>query len=111
MSCIPEIIIEGNYFNIARCSHCKRIGLYYKNLLVGFSPKAFEKFSDAFVKINFDKQALRFPDGDKHIIINTCHNDIQLNFKEKEFDEMKEMLEQASVLLEAKNVLDDYKKE
>ncbi|UZR99456.1 DUF6686 family protein [Chondrinema litorale] len=110
MSCIPEILLEGNYFNIARCRHCKRIGLYYKNLLVGFTPEAFEKFSDAFVKLNFQKMALKFPDGHKHIIINTCHHDIQLNFIEKEFDEMKEMLEQASVLLEAKDVLDNYRK-
>lgn len=105
MHCTPEVIIEGNYFNISRCPHCKRIGLYYKNLLVGFNPDTFKDFSKSFTEIHFDSMAVRFPDGFKHLIVNSCHQDIQLTFKKTEFEEMKDILSQANILLDAKDIL------
>ena len=105
MPCKPIIILEGKYFNIAQCMGCKRIGLYYKNLLVSFDPQDFRAFSRSFSKINFKTSAVVFPDGFKHIVMDTCHQDIQINFIEEEFEEFKDILQQAMIILEAHRIV------
>jgi len=103
--CQPEVLVEGTYFNIAQCSCCKRIGLYYKNLLVGFNLWDFKAFTTSFCAIDFDKTATLFPDGEPHIVIDTCHLDIQFTFTKNEFYELKNMFREASILLEARNII------
>ncbi|MEM1136403.1 MAG: DUF6686 family protein [Bacteroidota bacterium] len=110
MNCRPEVIIEGKYFNISQCPDCKRLGIYYKNLLIGFSPDTFKTFSQSFTNIDFHTMAVSFPDGFKHIIVNSCHYDIQFNFNKTEFEELKKLILQANILLEAKDILDKNNK-
>ena len=105
MTCSPEIILNGEHFNVSQCSCCQRIGLYYKNLLVGFNPEEFMLFAKLFSAVDFSTSALRFPDGVDHIVINTCHQDIQFNFTEVEFEEFRDMLQKALLILRANHVL------
>ena len=105
MTCKPEIILNGTYFNVSQCSCCKRIGLYYKNLLVGFNPDEFTRFARLFSEIDFKLSACRFPDGLDHIVVNTCHNDIQFNFTEAEFDEFRDILQKALIILKANEII------
>lgn len=105
MTCNPEIIINGKYFNVSQCTGCKRIGLYYKNLLVGFNPKEFTRFCRLFSSIDFSASAIRFPDGEDHIMVNTCHKDIQFNFTRAEFEEFREILQKALIILRANHVM------
>ena len=105
MNCKPRIILEGETFNISECTCCQRIGLYYNNLLVGFNPQDFLAFTRSFCRIDFAASSVRFPSGKEHIVVNTCHRDIQFNFTREEFEELKDILQQAMVLLEARQVL------
>lgn len=105
MTCKPIVILEGEHFNVAQCAGCKRIGLYYKNLLIGFEPKDFKAFGRSYSKINFNASAVMFPDGFKRIVIDTCHHDIQFNFTGEEFEEFKDMLQQAIIMVEAHQII------
>lgn len=105
MTCSPEIILNGEHFNVSQCTCCQRIGLYYKNLLVGFNPEEFMLFGRLFSAVDFSVSALRFPDGVDHIVINTCHQDIQFNFTEVEFEEFREILQKALIILRANDIV------
>ena len=105
MNCKPSIILEGEHFNISQCTCCQRIGLYYNNLLVGFNPQDFLAFTESFCKIDFTSSSVKFPNGQEHIVISTCHRDIQFNFTREEFEELKDILQQAAVILEAHRIL------
>lgn len=103
--CQPEILVAGDHFNIAQCTRCKRIGLYYNNLLVAFNHEEFEGFSQIFEYMNFDKRCVQFPGDRKHIIVDTCHPDIQFTFKRHEFEELKIALQQSLVIIQAQQIL------
>lgn len=107
--CKPNILVEDKHFNIAQCSCCQRIGLYYHNLLVGFNFKDFITWADSVLKVDFTKNAYLFPDGEMQLIINTCHQDIQFAFTKKEFLKLKEGLSQALLILEAQNLVNQKK--
>lgn len=99
--CHPKILVEGAEYNIAQCPHCNRVGLYYHNFLIGFEFDEFRSFSRAVLKVNFDEVCVEFPNGLDHVVLNTCHKDIQLSFSRAEFDEFTCMLNQALLLLAA----------
>ena len=105
MTCKPEIILNGPNFNVSQCAGCKRIGLYYKNLLVGFNPDEFTRFGQLFSEIDFKLSACPFPDGLDHVVVKTCHNDIQFSFTEKEFDEFRDILQKALIILKANEII------
>ncbi len=105
MNCKPEIILEGEDFNISRCAGCHRIGLYYKNLLVGFDQQEFWAFCRSFLAIDFDASSIIFPDDQRHILTNTCHPDIQFTFNLAGFKEFSSMLQQSMIMLEARSIL------
>lgn len=104
--CIPKILVEGAYFNIASCTSCKRIGMSYKNILSGFEPDDFACFSKNIIETTFEKYAVPFPpEGDLRIVIKTCHNDIQFSFDGPEFTELQHLLQQSRLLLEVERML------
>ena len=104
--CIPKVLIEGEHFNISICSSCRRIGLCYKNVLSGFDSEHFIGFAQSIILTSFEKFALPFPPhGEDRIVIKTCHEDIQFSFDHLEYEELKNALQQALLLLEAERVL------
>lgn len=105
MGCKPEAIVEGKHFCISQCDGCKRFGLCYNNLMMGYNKTQFEGFASDFSKINFNKYAIIFPDQQERIIINTAHKDIQINLKRDEFIELQEVLQQARLILQARALL------
>ena len=106
MHCRPVIVLDGEHFNVSRCAGCGRIGLHYRNLLVGFDPEQFGAFSDSFAKIDFKSSAVKFPNGLAHIIVNTCHQDIQFCFTKEEFEEFRNLLQQALIILDARQIVE-----
>ena len=106
MHCRPVIILDGEHFNVSQCAGCQRVGLHYHNLLVGFDPEQFEVFSDSFAKIDFKASAVKFPNGLERIIVNTCHQDIQFCFSETEFEEFRDLLQQALIILDARQIVE-----
>lgn len=107
--CNPKVIVEGGYYNIAQCHCCKRLGLYYKNLLVSFEFDDFIAFIDSFCAVNFDKKSVLFPGKKKLLVINTCHKDIQFAFSKTEFEELRTSLQQAKLVLEANSLVSQQK--
>ncbi|MEM9328580.1 MAG: DUF6686 family protein [Bacteroidota bacterium] len=82
------------------CRHCSRVGLYYKNLLVGFEHRDFQAFSRSLLHLDFDRASILFPNGSKHLVVDTCHEDIQFTFLKEEYEELKDLLNQALLMLE-----------
>lgn len=105
MACKPEIIAEGRDAYIIRCTNCQQISLCYKNLIAGFNPENFSVFSHAFSQINFEESAIDFPDGKSYIMVNTCHQDIQMRFNKEEFEEVKGLVQQAIIMLDTLSIL------
>lgn len=105
MTCKPELIVNGKFFNVTQCTDCRRIGLYYKNLLVGFKHEEFLRFGRLFGEIDFKASALRFPDGVDHVVVNTCHEDIQFNFTATEFVEFQDIIQKALIILKANDII------
>ncbi|GAB5523776.1 MAG: hypothetical protein Roseis2KO_16480 [Roseivirga sp.] len=104
--CIPKILVQGEYFNISTCSSCKRIGICYKNLISGFNRLDFVGFAQGIIQTPFEKFAVPFPPhGEERIVIKTCHKDIQFCFCPTEFSELKDLLQEALLLIEIESVL------
>ena len=52
--CKPKVLIEGEYFSISNCGCCKRVGMYYKNILLGFTDEHFHLFCKSINRIDFE---------------------------------------------------------
>lgn len=100
-NCQPHILSQGPHFSITHCKRCERIGLCYKNLLIGYGHEEFSKFVENYSKIHFDDHAVYFPDESARIIIKTPHKDIQINLDFQEFMELKNALQESTLLLKA----------
>ena len=105
MSCKPKVLIEGPHFNVVQCANCFRIGFYYKNILIGFDEQDFIAFAEEYASINFKECCVKFSGSREHIILNTCHQDIQLTFNYQEFEGLQELLQQARMIIEANRIL------
>ncbi|MDN5217301.1 hypothetical protein QQ020_34830 [Fulvivirgaceae bacterium BMA12] len=62
-------------------------------------------FAQSFSEINFEKAAVRFPDDLEHIVVNTCHRDIQFTFTKAEFEEFRETCQKALIIVKANQIL------
>ncbi|WP_236980554.1 hypothetical protein [Membranihabitans maritimus] len=102
-SCVPKMVIRGTYFHIAQCTECGRIGFCYRNLLLGFEKKVFIDWGKELMKKEFREHACLFPDGNPHIIIDSCHFDIQFTFTEWEFEELCKVLFHGIMLIETQD--------
>lgn len=100
-NCDPHLLSQGTHFSVTHCARCERIGLYYKNLLIGYSHKHFNKFVANYARIEFEDHAVHFPDESARIIIKTPHKDIQINLNYQEFIELRRALHESKLLLEA----------
>ena len=106
MSCEPQVLVQGEDFSIAQCKGCKRIGLHYKNILAGFDQREFQCFAQGFCALSFEANCVPFPGSVEHIVIKTCHDNIQFTFKEQEFFHMKELLQRSCMMLEVNHILE-----
>ncbi|MEM8967028.1 MAG: DUF6686 family protein [Bacteroidota bacterium] len=104
-SCQPQILYQEHRICIAQCEHCHRISIYYANLLAGFSPQDFENFCHNVQHTEFDEHSALFPEGEKNIVLQTCHHDIQFTFTRHEYEQLQHALAEAQVLLQVQQVL------
>ncbi len=105
MNCKPKVLVEGDHFYISQCKNCKRIGLYFNNLMAGFSKDEFIQFSSAILQLEFNDGQIIFPDRQERIVIQTCHLNIHFTFAEEEFETLKENIAQAKLLIEVGDVI------
>lgn len=104
-NCKTDLLAEIRDSNIIRCRHSGKITWYFKNILVSFDQKDFRKFTSSFAKINYSKTGWATAEGNRFVIINTCHTDIKLVIKEYEFGFLTELFELASHELEILQIL------
>ncbi len=104
-SCKPTLLFDQDQFCIAQCQHCQRIGLTFKNLLLGFSHNEFMELCRHVNQVSFDQCSTLMADGQSHLIINTCHPDIQFSLSRLEFDLFQAGLSKALRLLGLYNLL------
>jgi hypothetical protein len=62
-------------------------------------------FCSLLEKIEFNNSAVASPKGGREIVLNTGYHDIQFTFSFYEFEELKDLLQQAKVILEAEQIL------
>ena len=91
--------------SVVQCIKCETIGLNYKNIIASFSTSDFINFSSDFESIEFDRDSTQFPDGQRKIVVLSCHADIQFCFDRYEYEEMKNMLAQSRLLIGAKGLI------
>ncbi len=104
--CSPTILVDSPHLNISLCKCCKRVGLYYKNILVGFEIEEFNNFYQGVTSSEFFKNATRFPNGQDYTVLETCHPDIQFCFNLEEFGELVTVLEEAMLMLQVHESLE-----
>lgn len=106
MNCNIEKLIVTSHGSITQCKGCQRIGLTYKNLLVGFDRDQFLSFTRFISKVNFERYCISRTVRPPYLIINTYHQDIQLVLRRDEFEEFRDMIQQAGLMLEVLEILD-----
>lgn len=84
--CRPTVLFDQENFCVAQCQHCQRIGLTFRNLLLGFAQDEFINFSHSLTNINFEQSSVLMADGQLHLVINTGHPDIQISLPKADFD-------------------------
>ncbi|UII32866.1 hypothetical protein LVD17_03345 [Fulvivirga ulvae] len=105
MNCNIETLIVTKNGAITQCRDCQRIGFTFKNLLIGFDPDQFVGFGRFLSRINFEKHCIRHSAKPPYLIINTCHHDIQFALFREEFEEFRDMAQQAKLMLEVLGIL------
>lgn len=58
------------------------------------------------MNIDFKSLAVDFPDGQRQVVVKTCHTDIQFCFTEVELQDLKLSLEEAMLIVEINKVLE-----
>ena len=103
--CEPQLLYQAPRLCIARCQHCHRITVMFVNLLAGFSPPDFDNFCRNMTQTDFDDYSTPFPDSEPHLVLHTCHDDIQFTFNRSEFEQLQRALTETQLLLEAQHIL------
>ncbi|MCG8309176.1 MAG: hypothetical protein MI975_17420 [Cytophagales bacterium] len=105
MNCSTKILIQSDFFYVAQCKECKKISLRYNNILVKFTSEYFLGFCNAMENIEFKTMSVLSPNGSRQIVLNTGHHDTQFTFSYFEFEELKDVLQQVKIILDAEKVL------
>ena len=105
MSQYSETLFEQDNFIVSKCHNSGKVGLLYQNMLVAFDEIDFDQFIAGFDKINFFQESIIFPDRTAKIVLETSHNNIQFCLEEDEFQEMRNMINQVGLLLEARKLI------
>jgi len=75
-------------------------------MLHGFDRSDFERFAVCIEHIDFEQHAMSFPDGQRQVVVKTCHTDIQFCFTEKELSRLQIAIHQATLLMEVQATLE-----
>lgn len=104
--CEIDLLAELPDTNLVRCKRSGKIRWYFKNFLVAFEEDDFERFHRSFANIDFDTCSWGTAGGNRFVIINTCHRDIQLVIKEYEHKILADLFDRAQTELAILHLLD-----
>ncbi|MCV9388644.1 DUF6686 family protein [Reichenbachiella ulvae] len=103
--CKPIILSQGPQYCVSQCEDCQRVGLHYHHLMIGFELREFRQFTKQYLALPLDRHLMLFPDGSERIILNTPHPDIQLNLTRQEFNQLADLLQQARLMLDVRELI------
>ncbi|PIB37165.1 hypothetical protein BFP72_18005 [Reichenbachiella sp. 5M10] len=103
--CKPIPLVEGANYCVSQCRGCKRFGLHYHHIMIGFDPKDFYRFCRGLARVRFEDHVILFPDQSERIIVQTPQPDIQLNLRRHEFELLCDVLQQSILMLEVKALI------
>lgn len=96
-----EILVQKEHFNVCCCAKNRRVGLHFGNFMAVFYPQEFISWANSVMSIDFGEKSCLFPDGQYYLTMNTCHPDLQLCFRQQEFEIFTQGLCEALLLLQA----------
>lgn len=99
------ILAETDNSEIVQFKACGHIGIRYNNTLMSFTQNHFEDFVTTYSDIDFFDYAIIFPDDKKRLIMNSPTPSVQLCFLFDEFNNFKELLAQATIILRANSII------
>ncbi|MEO1021895.1 MAG: DUF6686 family protein [Bacteroidota bacterium] len=100
------VLSENKTYQVVQFCTCGHIGVKASNTLLSLDKDAFQAFTSSFSAISFDHHSITFPDDISRIIIRTPSTYVQLCFDEKEFEAMRQLLNEASILIQTRAILD-----
>ncbi|WP_019038035.1 DUF6686 family protein [Psychroflexus tropicus] len=104
--CDTIILFEDKEFLISQCSTCKKICLYYHQVILAFKETEFHQWHTSFFTSKFEDRAYRFPDKEIKAILDTPYSDVQLSFNKQQYLELKNGVEQAINFMEIMDIID-----
>lgn len=105
MKCTPKIIFSDGQNLISQCTHCHKIGIVFNSTLLGFREPEFYSFCETMTDLDFDAWAVDYPDETRRIVIDLGYENIKLNLTQTEFETFKDILQQATILLQVHQIL------
>lgn len=99
------VLAETESSQIVQFKACGHIGIRYNNTLMSFSQNHFEDFICTYNNIDFFDYAILFPDDKKRLVMKSPSPSVQLCFLFDEFNNFKELLAQASIILKANSII------
>ncbi|WP_009036043.1 DUF6686 family protein [Indibacter alkaliphilus] len=104
-SCTSVLLAEMPGSNVVKCLQSGMVRWYFNNLMVTFLEVDFHTFSKSFQNIDFDVKSWQTEEGNRFVVINTCHQSIQFVIKECEHHRLSELFEKARTELEILQIL------
>jgi hypothetical protein len=110
MNNISKILIKRGFFFVAKCKENSKTCLQYDNILIKFTIHYFFNFCNVLESIEFGSFSVEFPKGGREVVFNTGYHDIQFTFSYYDIEELKDLLQQTKIILEAEKVLKESAK-
>jgi len=98
-TCKPDTLFKEKEFHITWCKRCGRVGMWYQQVLIGFTQKDFKSWSN-YVRGSRNKNICLL-DGDERIVLATPSADINLVLTRDKYLELCDGLAQSLLMLEA----------
>jgi len=103
-ACKPDTLLKEKEFHVTCCKRCGRVGMWYQQVLIGFSRKDFESWC-SYVRGSRNKN-ICLQDGDERIVLATPSADINLVLTRDKYRELCDGLGQSLLMLEAMELID-----
>lgn len=103
--CTTTILFEDKEFLISQCTTCKKVCLYYQQVILAFDEDEFYEWYTAFFTSEFEQRAYRFPDDQIKTIIDTPYTDVQLSFNKKQYVQLKNGIDHALNFMEIMDII------
>jgi hypothetical protein len=101
--CVVDQLSEKKHFTINRCNECHKITVRHLHYALDFTSETFQQFSQFISSLDFQSHAQSYQDIEQMMV--RVGNSFRLSFTREELDELKEVVDEASTMLQVYDVL------